>query len=118
MTGDFSSKLDEILKNPAMLAQIKALADTMTAGKAEEPPPPEEVPVPPPPAPVQAEPVSGTPLPMLFAPSPSLQKNLTHTRALLIALKLFLDDKRCSKIDKMLSMMRLAEMAGQFGSFL
>ena len=27
MTGDFSAKLDQILANPAMLAQIKALAD-------------------------------------------------------------------------------------------
>ncbi len=117
MTGDFSSKLDEILKNPTMLAQIKALADTMTAGKAEEPPPPEEPPAPPP-APVQAQPAMETALPVLLAPSPNLQKNLTNTRALLIALKPFLDDKRCGKIDKMLSMMRLAEMAGQFGSFL
>ncbi len=116
MTGDFSSKLDEILKNPSMLAQIKALADTMTAGKAEEPPP--EEPSVPPPAPVQTQPAMEAALPTLLAPSPSLQKNLTNTRALLIALKPFLDDKRCGKIDKMLSMMRLAEMAGQFGSFL
>ena len=30
MNGDFSSKLDKILSNPAMMAQIKSLADTMT----------------------------------------------------------------------------------------
>ncbi len=99
-----------------MLSQIKALADTMTAGaaKPQEPPPAE---------PVQPEPphkekaVSAEPqIPVLFTPSPSLEKNLRHTRDLLIALKPFLDDKRCAKIDKMLSMMRLAEMAGQFGN--
>ena len=41
MNGDFSSKLDKILSNPAMMAQIKSLADTMTEdGAAKTPPPP------------------------------------------------------------------------------
>ena len=35
MTGDFNAKLDQILANPAMLAQIKALADTMTSNTAK-----------------------------------------------------------------------------------
>lgn len=119
MTGDFSAKLDQILANPAMLSQIKALADTMTASASKPTPPPEE---PSPPAPEPSpEPKNVStemqpPLPMLFTPSPALEKNLKHTRDLLIALKPFLDDKRCAKIDKMLSMMRLAEMAGQFGN--
>ncbi len=116
MNGDFTSKLDEILKNPAMLAQIKSLADTMTAGqKKDEPAPISE------PAPHQEEeaPVSvPAALPMIFSPSPGLEQNLRHTRDLLLALKPFLDEKRCMKVDKMLSMMRLAEMAGQFGSLL
>ena len=30
MNGDFSQKLNQVLSNPAMMAQIKALADTMT----------------------------------------------------------------------------------------
>ena len=116
MNGDFSAKLDQILANPAMLAQIKALADTMTAGNAK----PQETPPAEPPEPTReektpsAEQVSA--LPVLFPPPPALEKNLKHTRDLLIALKPFLDDKRCAKIDKMLSMMRLAEMAGQFGN--
>ena len=100
-----------------MLAQIKALADTMTVNASkpqdtprEEPPSPETMPE----EKTSAEQTSA--LPMLFAPSPALEKNLKHTRNLLIALKPFLDDKRCAKIDKMLSMMRLAEMAGQFGN--
>ncbi len=125
MTGDFSAKLDQILANPAMLAQIKALADTMTANA----PKPQEASVSEPSA--APEPISEpetrpeekprtadvpASLPVLFTPSPMLEKNLKHTRELLIALKPFLDEKRCAKIDKMLSMMRLAEMAGQFGN--
>jgi hypothetical protein len=120
LTGDFSAKLDRILGDPAMLAQIKALADTMTEGNArpvenrpEEPPEPK--------SPPEEKPASATPLsalPVLFSPSPVLEKNLKHTRDLLVALKPFLDERRCEKIDKMLSMMRLAEMAGQFGSLL
>lgn len=117
MNGDFSAKLDQILGNPAMLSQIKALADTMTTANARpQPPPPEEPPTPPfPEKKVEAGEILSAP-PVLFTPSPNLEKNLKHTRDLLIALKPFLDEKRCAKIDKMLSMMRLAEMAGQFGS--
>jgi hypothetical protein len=117
LNGDFSEKLDQILGNPAMLSQIKALADTMTTADAKpQPPPPEE---PPAPRPFHEKEEPHEPLsaaPVLFTPSPTLEKNLKHTRDLLIALKPFLDEKRCAKIDKMLSMMRLAEMAGQFGS--
>lgn len=118
MTGDFSAKLDQILANPAMLSQIKALADTMTAGNTRpQETPQEEAPAP---EPLREEKTASAeptpPLPILFTPSPALEKNLKHTRDLLTALKPFLDDKRCAKIDKMLSMMRLAEMAGQFGN--
>ncbi len=115
MNNDFSEKLDQILSNPAMLAQIKALADTMTANsgsKQEDAPPPKEEP--------KAEPVSAPPdisIPSFFKPSSTFEKNLKNTRALLSALKPFLDERRCAKIDKMLSMMRFAEMAGQFGNF-
>ena len=43
-----------------------------------------------------------------------MEKNIKNTRALLLALKPYLDDKRRDKIDKMLNMLRLAEMAGYF----
>ena len=116
MNGDFSAKLDQILGNPAMLSQIKALADTMTTANTKTQPPPEEAPAPPfHEKKEENREVLPSP-PVLFTPSPNLEKNLKHTRDLLIALKPFLDEKRCVKIDKMLSMMRLAEMAGQFGS--
>ncbi|MBQ9748371.1 MAG: hypothetical protein IJV98_06265 [Clostridia bacterium] len=108
MNGDLGEKLDQILANPAMLAQIKTLADTMTAsGGASVGESAEDKKQDPPPA-----------LPSLPTPSPAMERNLKNTRNLLIALKPFLDEKRCTKVDKMLSMMRLAEMAGQFSSFI
>ena len=85
MNGDFSSKLDKILSNPAMMAP-------------ESPPQPD----------------TPAAMPALFSPAPGMEKNIKNTRALLLALKPYLDDKRRDKIDKMLNMLRLAEMAGYF----
>lgn len=126
MNGDFSSKLDKILSNPAMMAQIKSLADTMTEAEEAPAPSPEAAPEP---AETQSsapreEELSNRPadagapseaaLPASLSPAPALARNLKNTRALLSALKPYLDDKRKEKVDKMLSMMRLAEMAGYF----
>ena len=115
MNNDFSEKLDSILSNPAMMAQIKALADTMIQGKPENEPK-EAEPTPPPPA-QEKEPPAMPSVPPFFTPSPAFEKNLKNTCTLLNALKPFLDENRCSKIDKMLSMIRFAEMAGQFSNF-
>ena len=120
MNGDFSSKLDKILSNPAMMAQIKSLADTMTEdGEAKTPPPTEPTqaaPEPEPAAAPESPPQTDTPaaMPALFSPAPGMEKNIKNARALLLALKPYLDDKRRDKIDKMLNMLRLAEMAGYF----
>lgn len=122
MNGDFSSKLDKILSNPAMMAQIKSLADTMTEAEgtpaSEVSPPPAAEPSEPPIQEEQEKPDADiqteTALPASFSPAPGLARNLKNTRALLAALKPYLDDKRREKVDKMLSMMRLAEMAGYF----
>ena len=121
MNGDFSSKLDKILSNPAMMAQIKSLADTMTEAEgvaSEASPPPAAEPSEPSVQEEQEKPDADTPtetaLPTSFSPAPGLARNLKNTRALLAALKPYLDDKRREKVDKMLSMMRLAEMAGYF----
>ena len=124
MNGDFSSKLDKILSNPAMMAQIKSLAETMTetegapASASEVSPPPAAEPSEPPAQEEQEKPDADiqteTALPASFSPAPGLARNLKNTRALLAALKPYLDDKRREKVDKMLSMMRLAEMAGYF----
>ena len=122
MNGDFSSKLDKILSNPAMMAQIKSLADTRMEAEgtpaSEVSPPPAAEPSEPPAQEEQEKPDADiqteTALPASFSPAPGLARNLKNTRALLAALKPYLDDKRREKVDKMLSMMRLAEMAGYF----
>ena len=115
MNGDFSQKLNQVLSNPAMMAQIKALADTMTENNAHPSNTQTE-------APSQklrmAESIPEKQnAPPFFTPSPSFEKNLQDACALLVALKPFLDGRRQEKIDKMLSMMHFAKMAGQFGNF-
>ena len=127
MNGDFSQKLNQVLSNPAMMAQIKALADTMTQAESRQ-----EASVAPtetsePPDAVlgktnSEEEIHGVTekisVPAFFTPSPSFEKNMKNACALLNALKPFLDERRCAKIDKMLSMIRFAQMAGQLGNFL
>lgn len=123
MNGDFSQKLNQVLSNPAMMAQIKALADTMTESEShtEHAEPTQGTDIAPS---LKAEPVrelgplrEKPSVPAFFTPSPSFEKNMKNTCALLSALKPFLDDRRCAKIDKMLSMIQFAQMAGQLGNF-
>lgn len=119
MDGDFGAKLDMLLSNPAMMAQIKTLADTMTgnADATSAPSAPTSAPSPGS-APVSSAGSESAPpqeaVPALFSPSPGLDQNMKNMRALLLALKPYLDEKRREKLDKMLHMMRLAEMAGYF----
>lgn len=108
MSGDLSARLDSILTDPNMMAQIKALADTMTRGS--EPQSTETSP----PVPEKAEKTEVPFLPSLLSGDASLAKNMKNTKALLLALKPYLDERRCEKVDKMLQMLRLAEMAGYF----
>ena len=127
MNGDFTQKLNQVLSNPAMMAQIKALADTMTEAdthKEKNEPTAEaailpKVPeAPPKHVPEESDSVrQAIPVPAFFTPSPSFEKNMKNTCTLLNALKPFLDERRCAKIDKMLSMIRFAQMAGQLGNF-
>ena len=121
MNGDFSEKLNQVLSNPAMMAQIKALADTMTQAEAQpdkdeyqreqaESPKIEST--------DKRDPVrESISVPAFFTPSPSFEKNMQNACSLLNAMKPFLDERRCAKIDKMLSMIRFAQMAGQLGNF-
>ncbi len=109
MTDDFSEKLSQILSNPQMMAQIKSLADTMTENGAKEERN-EEMP------PALSLPEKQA-VPAFFTPSSSFEKNMKNTCALLTALKPFLDENRCAKVDKMLSMIHFAEMAGKLGQF-
>ncbi|MBR7162184.1 MAG: hypothetical protein IKD07_07195 [Clostridia bacterium] len=113
MNGDFSQKLNQVLSNPAMMAQIKALADTMTENNAQTDERTETMT-----QNVRAENLpEKLPAAPIFSPSPSFERNLQNACALLNALKPFLDNRRQEKIDKMLSMMQFAKMAGQFGNF-
>lgn len=130
MANDFSEKLDSILSNPEMMAQIKRLADTMTSGTpsiSESPPPSEsaaqagnfgESKEPPPAGASDIPDIAGvvSALTSLTGDHRGRRKgnNMAHSKALLLALKPYLDDKRCEKIDKLLRMMQLAEMAGYF----
>ena len=124
MANDFSEKLDAILSNPEMMTQIKRLADTMTGSKPNEgeaAPSAKE-------SGAQEETESGADMKEAVSAIAALaagdrrgmrgkggaRKNMAHSKALLLALKPYLDEKRCEKIDKLLKMMQLAEMAGYF----
>ncbi|MCI7344846.1 MAG: hypothetical protein SPF67_07455 [Eubacteriales bacterium] len=48
------------------------------------------------------------------SPPPSPPSTIKNGRALLLALKPYMDEKRCEKIDRILSAMKLAEFAGMF----
>ena len=115
MANDFSDKLDAILSNPEMMAQIKRLADTMTSGTAsvaeEGPEPPEKA--------TQAssqntreQPESKENLSDMSGGVSALApltgggaavrrgrkgrcRSIAHSKALLLALTPYLEDKRC-----------------------
>ena len=127
MNEDFSQKLNQVLSNPAMMAQIKALADTMTQADPHTQtgsPAPDAAEAAESRIPANAEDFGSSgnspekiAVPAFFTPSPSFERNMKNTCALLNAMKPFLDERRCAKIDKMLSMIRFAQMAGQLGNF-
>jgi hypothetical protein len=114
MTEDLSEQLRNMLADPAAMSRVMQIAGSLMGqnAPAQESAPDADAAASPPPM------ADGLPAAML----PQLLGMLSGAAAddpraaLLIALKPFLDEKRCAKIDKMLSMMRLAEMAGQFGS--
>lgn len=85
-------KLGAAVSDPEIQKKISAIISGETAGA---PPKPDAPPPPPPPLP----------------PASSTIKN---GRALLLALKPYMDEKRCEKIDRILSAMKLAEFAGMF----
>lgn len=91
------SKLGQVLSNPEMTEKIRSIVASSAPQKPEGdrscPPPP-----PPPCAPCARE-IPGT---------------IRNGRALLIALKPYLDPERCGKIDRILDAMKLAEFAGFF----
>ncbi len=105
MDGDLSEKLGTILSDPSMMEKIKSIAQGLGASA---PPPPtverreERLPE-----------CENCPLVSVGAKDKNeLTKNLASSRALLVALKPFLDKDRCARIDKILGMIKIAEIMG------
>lgn len=84
-------KLGATVSDPEIQKKISAIISGDGAGA----PPKPDAPPPPP-------------------PQPSPPSTIKNGRALLLALKPYMDEKRCEKIDRILSAMKLAEFAGMF----
>jgi hypothetical protein len=116
MDNDISEKLGALLNNPEALAKIAGLAGSLGLGSAPAPAPekPKE----------EAEKCASCPvsdlLPCGGAPCPfpkkdgagGAAKSIAESRALLLALKPYLSHERCARIDKILGMMKIAEIMG------
>lgn len=108
MDGDLSEKLGSILSDPSMMEKIKSIAQGLGAS------------APPPPPPIVERKEERLPecenCPLVSASiakeKNELTKNLASSRALLVALKPFLDKERCERIDKILGMIKIAELMG------
>ena len=116
MDNDFSEKLGALLSDPAALAKIAGLAGSLGLSGASAPTPPrtEEKP-----RECDACPAKEV-LPCGGAPGPvpkkervsDAAKSIAQSRALLTALKPYLSGERCERIDKILGMMKIAEIMG------
>ncbi|MBQ8404091.1 MAG: hypothetical protein IJX55_06680 [Clostridia bacterium] len=120
MDGDFSEKLGAMLSDPAMLAKIAGIAGSLGLGGA-----PSAAPAQPPPPKEEAKACDACPAKELLpcggaeCPFPGkggalsgAAKNISQIRALLVALKPYLSAERCERIDKILGMMKIAEIMG------
>ena len=113
MDKDFSEKLGSILSDPEMMSKIKTIAASMTMPQKEK----ENVPsddnestnVNEEKSETKALPVGNFGMPNVNS---ELIKNISNSRALLCALKPYLDKERCERIDKILGMMKIAEIMG------
>ena len=106
MDNDFSEKLGALLKNPEAMAKIAGLAGSLGLSGAPEKPPERE------------RACEGCPAKEIFpCPLPQKEgcdaaKSIAQSRALLVALKPYLSAERCARIDKILGMMKIAEIMG------
>lgn len=112
MDNDLSGKLSAILADPAMMDKIKSLASGLSAS----PPPPRDVRkeenIPDCTSCTCTMPCGAQALCPKKSGQSALLGNLADSRALLVALKPFLDGERCARIDKILGMMKIAEIMG------
>ncbi len=115
MDNDFSEKLGALLSNPEARAKIAGIAGSLGLTGAPAPTktvdkdtrkcgdcPAKEV-----------LPCGGAPCPFQSKDSMgSAAKSIAESRALLAALKPYLSVERCARIDKILGMMKIAEIMG------
>ncbi len=116
MDGDFSEKLGAMLADPAMLAKIAGIAGSLGLGGAVPPPPPQKeeagkcdtCPA------KEILPCGGAecPFPGKGGALSDAAKNISQIRSLLTSLKPYLSAERCERIDKILGMMKIAEIMG------
>lgn len=116
MENDLSEKLGAMLADPAMLAKIASIAGNLGLGSAPTaPPPPKDEPKPCDTCPAKdILPCGGAecPLPAKGGALSGAAKSISQSRALLVALKPYLSAERCERIDKILGMMKIAEIMG------
>ena len=113
MDNDFSEKLGAILSNPEALAKIAGIAGSL--GLSAPPAPEKEK------AASECDecpakdllPCGGAPCPFPAKDKVGhAAKSIAESRALLSALKPYLSAERCARIDKILGMMKIAEIMG------
>lgn len=118
MDNDFSEKLGSLLSDQAALAKIASLAGSL--GLSGAPAQPQEAKNPHGneknceacPA-KELLPCGGAPCPVAAKESVSeAAQSIAQSRALLVALKPYLSRERCERIDKILGMMKIAEIMG------
>ncbi|MBE6654203.1 MAG: hypothetical protein E7608_01945 [Ruminococcaceae bacterium] len=112
MDTDLSQKLNAILGDPAMMDKIKTIAGSLGAPSA---PPREEH------REEKSADCSSCPHKMpcgaqalcpVSGERSEFSKSIANIRTLLTALKPYLDSARCERIDKILGMMKIAEIMG------
>ena len=114
MDGDLSEKLGAMLSDPEMLSKIAGIAGSLGLGGIGAPPPKEEQ------KPCGACPAKDIlpcgggecPMPRGGGALSAAAKSIAQSRALLSALKPYLSAERCARIDKILGMMKIAEIMG------
>ncbi|MGN1095908.1 MAG: hypothetical protein ACI4QR_05925 [Eubacteriales bacterium] len=109
MENDISEKLNAVLADPAMMEKIKLIAGSLGATQS---PPQDSVNT----EKHEERAFQGASSDKELPPPPikqsEISKNIANSRALLIALKPYLDRERCERIDKILGMMKIAEIMG------
>jgi hypothetical protein len=114
MDNDFSEKLSALLSNPEALSKIAGIAGSLGLSGAPSPEKSEAS---------NAHECASCPAKELIpggtqCPFNSKEgggkaaKSIAESRALLLALKPYLSHERCARIDKILGMMKIAEIMG------